>query len=61
MIPAAGPAAARISTQRCPSDTADFSKDIEFMLIDPDAAPLDYNELVGDGAIGIGYVDLPDA
>jgi hypothetical protein len=37
-----------------PHDTADFSKDIEFALVDPDAAPLDYNELVGESSKGIG-------
>jgi hypothetical protein len=40
-----------------PHDTADFSKDIEFMLIDPDASPLDYNELVGESSKGIGFDD----
>jgi hypothetical protein len=37
-----------------PHDTAAFSKDIEFMLINPDAAALDYNELVGESSKGIG-------
>lgn len=43
-----------------PHDTADFSKDLEFLLVDPDQAPLDYNEIAGDNSIGIGFVNLPD-
>lgn len=43
-----------------PHDTADFAKDLEFLLVDPDQAPLDYNEIAGDHSIGIGFVDVPD-
>lgn len=38
-----------------PADTADFSKDLEFLAINPEAEPLDYDALVGDNSIGIGY------
>lgn len=38
-----------------PHDTADFSKDLEFLALDPDAEPLDYDALVGDYSVGIGY------
>jgi hypothetical protein len=40
-----------------PADTADFSKDLEFLTIDPDAPPLDYNELMGDSSKGLGFID----
>jgi hypothetical protein len=42
-----------------PHDTADFSKDLEFLLVDPDQPALDYNELAG--VAGLGNVEIPDA
>lgn len=42
-----------------PHDTADFSKDLEFLIVDPNQLPLDYNEIAG-GMIGIGFVDIPE-
>lgn len=59
LIPRLGASGAHLSPV-LPHDTADFSKDLEFLLVDPDQAPLDYNEIAGQSSIGIGYVDLPD-
>lgn len=42
-----------------PHDTADFSKDLEFLIVDPNQPPLDYNKIAG-GMIGIGFVDIPE-
>lgn len=52
-IPRLGSSGAQ-SNPALPHDTADFSKDLEFLAVDENAPPLDYNELMGEGSKGIG-------
>lgn len=52
MIPRLGDSGAQ-NDPALPSDTADFSKDID-MLVDPDQEPLDYEALIGDTSMGLG-------
>lgn len=54
LIPRLGTGGAHANSA-LPADTADFSKDLEFLAINPDAKPLDYDALVGDNSVGIGY------